>query len=491
MAPALSKLYSASPSSNDGAKTLQTPHKPAMHCETKAYNHEGGGGVLLTPQPRRGTSVQSVGGPSHEKHSEHAGGVSLPAHKPGQSSVANKPIGSSTARVIETSKENPALMTPKGNILSDTGEGSLFVHTLPANFAPRPESRSSITSAPPPAFGLPAHLASNPGLAESGTTTWGSTDTAVASTHSPGSTHNGTASQNVSLSAGRQGNSHADIFESKAFVTPGPLVVSSTPSQSSIYHYNPVGGFDGITHAQRQRQPDLHNDVGLQQLLGQVRQALPTVFLPKLASQPSTNTFGKAPASELLNLITKGFTCRPDFETATAPDFDPFIQSGPMARPSSRPVVKIDDLPYEAKISDIIAFVGGNAKILNDADEPVHIMMERITTKTGAAYVEFFDFEAAVKVVDKHRQARAHGKPIRIHTRIVSVTISSQDQLLSELFPYARGIQWLAGEPYVQPGTDFKGFVTEEELIQMVKNVEFPHRVSVVLVIIRLLAGDS
>lgn len=126
---------------------------------------------------------------------------------------------------------------------------------------------------------------------------------------------------------------------------------------------------------------------------------------------------------------------------------------------------KIEDLPYEVKISDIIAFVGGTAKILNDKEEPIHIMMERITTKTGAAYVEFYDTRSAHAIIDKHNDARTNGRPLRINQRIVTVTMSSNDALLKDLFPAARDINaWRLGQPEVPALVIWKGFVSYKEL---------------------------
>ena len=244
---------------------------------------------------------------------------------------------------------------------------------------------------------------------------------------------------------------------------------------------NSFGSTTNVSPGQLQHRSGLHGDTDLQELIYETRLAFEKISLPQQRTQPKAFDMAQ-PASDMLNFLTNGFNTRPPIDVAMSTTHEPFIQSAIMSKPSNNPVVKIDDLPYEAKVSDIIAFVGGNAKILNDADEPVHIMMERITTKTGAAYVEFYEYESAIKVVDKHRLAKAHGKPVRINTRIVTVAMTSQDALLKDLFPYAREVEWMKGQPVFQVAPEvFKGFVTEEELISLVKNVEFPHRVSLPL----------
>jgi RNA recognition motif-containing protein len=200
--------------------------------------------------------------------------------------------------------------------------------------------------------------------------------------------------------------------------------------------------------------------------------------LPKVLTPPNTFTLLNGPASETFNYLTQHGRQRPPMDIAFQGRYEPFVQRALERRPLCAAILKIDDLPYEVKNSDIVAYIGGTAKILNDNEEPIHIMMERITTKTGAAYIEFYDARSAYKVVEKHNNARTQGKPIRIQNRMVTASISSHDALMQDLFPCARGVTWRNGEPYVQPGNTFKGFVSEEELIGLVKNIEFPGRVS-------------
>lgn len=202
------------------------------------------------------------------------------------------------------------------------------------------------------------------------------------------------------------------------------------------------------------------------------------MHLTKINTTPSSFCLHFGPASETLDWLTQRFTQRPPMDVAFDKRYEPFVQRALERRQPPAAVLKIEDLPYEVKHSDIIAFIGGTAKILNDKEEPIHIMMERITTKTGAAYVEFYDTRSAHAIVDKHNTARTNGRPLRINQRIVTVTMSSNDALLKDLFPATRDITWRLGQPEVPPGVVWKGFVSEEELIGLVKNVEFPARVS-------------
>jgi len=134
--------------------------------------------------------------------------------------------------------------------------------------------------------------------------------------------------------------------------------------------------------------------------------------------------------------------------------------------------------------AEVIAFLGRNSKILNDNDEGVHIIMERVTSKTNDAYVEFMTLHDAMKAVDKHHQQSQKGRLPRLQDRPIEVELSSQAALMKDLFPLARGIFWEGAVPLLtapnpkEPWNIFKGFISEEEMTMLVKNVEIPLRVS-------------
>ena len=134
----------------------------------------------------------------------------------------------------------------------------------------------------------------------------------------------------------------------------------------------------------------------------------------------------------------------------------------------------------------MIAFLGRNSRILNDSEEPVHIIMERVTSKTMDAYVEFTSFDDAMKAVEKHQNHLLSGRLSRLGDRPVEVELSSQGSLMKDLFPLARGIIWHGATPQFnqfnanEPWENFKGFVSEEEMIMLVKHVEVPHRVCII-----------
>lgn len=210
------------------------------------------------------------------------------------------------------------------------------------------------------------------------------------------------------------------------------------------------------------------------------------------------------PHSTLLTDLTATPSGLPSFETAMSPQFYPFVEGGKLAKPLNNGVVKLQNvcemltgcqtrsnervqIPFAAQRSEVIAFLGRNSRILNDFDEPVHIIMDRVTSKTMDVYVEFQTLEDAMKAVEKHDTVyMTQGRAPRIGERQVSIELSGQASLMKDLFPHAFGIVWDGVKPEFKPVNEdepwenFKGFVSEEEMIMLVKHVEVPHRVSTI-----------
>ena len=122
--------------------------------------------------------------------------------------------------------------------------------------------------------------------------------------------------------------------------------------------------------------------------------------------------------------------------------------------------------------------------MLNDKQEPVHIIMDRVSSKTNDAYVEFMTLDDAVTAVNRHNGDNARGRPSRLGDRSIELEVASQGQLMKDLFPIARGIFWHGSRPEIQPDKpqepweNFKTFVTAEEMVMLIKHVEVPARVS-------------
>ena len=77
------------------------------------------------------------------------------------------------------------------------------------------------------------------------------------------------------------------------------------------------------------------------------------------------------------------------------------------------------------------------------------------------------------------------GKPPKMAQRIVNVEISSQGELMKEIFPRAKSVIWdqVTGIPVMIKLIDgfcsgFRGFLTGEELNNVVRFAETPQRVS-------------
>jgi hypothetical protein len=133
-----------------------------------------------------------------------------------------------------------------------------------------------------------------------------------------------------------------------------------------------------------------------------------------------------------------------------------------------------------------MAFLGRNARLVNENEhEPVHIVMERVTSKTLDCFVEFINLNEAVNAVQRFDVNKVGGRGSRLGNRHVDVELSSQDELMKELFPKTKNVKWVGGRPEILPrdpddkyNSGFAGFISKEELVMLVKHVEAPQRVS-------------
>lgn len=207
-------------------------------------------------------------------------------------------------------------------------------------------------------------------------------------------------------------------------------------------------------------------------------------------------------STQLKFLISTPFGL-PSFSIAMDPKNFPFMDSAKQHKSINYGVIKIRNvsglvyrswqtfltdarlqIPFATKRTEIIAFLGRAAKILKDSDEPVHIIMERVTSKTMDAFVEFESLDDAMKAVERHRSATMGGRSTRLGDRPVEMEVASQGVLMKELFPITRGVFWDGVTPKFQaikekePWENFRGFVSEEEMTLLIKHVEVPHRVS-------------
>ncbi|KAL3426528.1 hypothetical protein PVAG01_00037 [Phlyctema vagabunda] len=152
--------------------------------------------------------------------------------------------------------------------------------------------------------------------------------------------------------------------------------------------------------------------------------------------------------------------------------------------PSYSAVANISQIPYNVTRAEIIAYLGRNARLISEQDnEPIHIIMERITSKTNDCYVEFIDMDEAMNAVARAEAKRINGRTGRLGARFGHMELSNQGALMKELFPKAKNVDWTEGHPNIIPtafndkyNSGFQGFISSEEWVMMQKHVECPQR---------------
>ncbi|KAF4635895.1 hypothetical protein G7Y89_g2186 [Cudoniella acicularis] len=185
-----------------------------------------------------------------------------------------------------------------------------------------------------------------------------------------------------------------------------------------------------------------------------------------------------------LSNLTNAGKSKPSIEEALDARNLPFCEYCRTAKEDMWGVIKIKNIPYSVARSEVMAFLGRNARIISENDhEPIHIMMERVTSKTLDCYVEFVSFNEAVNAVNRFETNRTGGRGGRLGQRHVEVELSSQEALMKDLFPKAKNVVWHGGRPEIIPrdendmyNSGFQGFVSKEELVMLVKHVEAPQR---------------
>lgn len=192
-----------------------------------------------------------------------------------------------------------------------------------------------------------------------------------------------------------------------------------------------------------------------------------------------------AARSDLLNELTNTPTGRPSPDVALSDRYFPFeycwegVSSG-----MERGVIRIKNVPYATTRSEVIAMLGRNTKILNDADEGVHIIMERLNSKTNDIFIELTSMREATKTVERFFDLALRRRFPRLGNRIVEIVMSSQSELMREMFPTARGLIWHGTTPVIEDMAPkeswkvFKGFINDEEFAMLRRYAESPHRVS-------------
>jgi hypothetical protein len=159
-------------------------------------------------------------------------------------------------------------------------------------------------------------------------------------------------------------------------------------------------------------------------------------------------------------------------------------------RTPQRGVVKLDNIPYAAPKNEILAVLGSNASIVHMPEGSpyfeVHIIVDRHLGKSQAAFVVVSTTQEAHRLVS-NMKGRV-GRGVKIGDRDIRVEVSTQEALMSALFPYAANVEWCDSTPRVfdmdpnhrhqSAGRTFTGFLGSEELAMVAKNAAEPIRVS-------------
>ena len=115
----------------------------------------------------------------------------------------------------------------------------------------------------------------------------------------------------------------------------------------------------------------------------------------------------------------------------------------------------------------------------------VQIIMERTNAKTQDCFVELADINTKRLVFDRYNEDLQSSFPPKIGSRHINIEDSDQGEMMAEIFPRAKCIAWgnvqcfpvntYNLDPY---SSGFNGFLTDEELFNLVRCTQDPTRVS-------------
>ncbi|PWY83497.1 hypothetical protein BO70DRAFT_335557 [Aspergillus heteromorphus CBS 117.55] len=184
---------------------------------------------------------------------------------------------------------------------------------------------------------------------------------------------------------------------------------------------------------------------------------------------PENNTGSLKPIADFTKTI----------ETVALPGEMPIGSLIHSKAPPTWGVVKVSNIPYSITKQEIMQFVGRQARLI--PGHAVHIIMERPTAKTMDCFVEFQTPADAEETAKRINRIFETGRAPRLGNRHVEVELSSQDDLLKDLFPRAKCVVWQGGMPGILRNTDpystgYAGFFTTEEIIGAIRHAEMPHR---------------
>jgi len=109
----------------------------------------------------------------------------------------------------------------------------------------------------------------------------------------------------------------------------------------------------------------------------------------------------------------------------------------------------------------------------NGGTYAIHIMFDRQSAKSGDCYIEFPTATDAAHVFSSRKNfydRHSHDPQRVIGGRRVRIKMSSQEELMQEIFPKAKCVTWRKQQPIILPPVDeytsgFNGFLSSEELV--------------------------
>ena len=196
----------------------------------------------------------------------------------------------------------------------------------------------------------------------------------------------------------------------------------------------------------------------------------------------------KSPAPAWLEQTSQGY--KPTLTEALGAI--PFSSSLATLKPHDYGVIKFCGIPYSVTKNEILVAMGRQAQVVQMPAGTkffaVHIIMDRNTGKTMDAFVEVSKPQEAALVADSFTRRLMSGRPLKIGDRAVDVELSSQEELMGNLFPRTKFTTWKGSVPKVndagdmyfpgQPARGFDGFVGSEEMVMLIKFANQPSRVS-------------
>ncbi|KAG0636334.1 hypothetical protein HOY80DRAFT_891538 [Tuber brumale] len=162
-------------------------------------------------------------------------------------------------------------------------------------------------------------------------------------------------------------------------------------------------------------------------------------------------------------------------DAETAIQNAPLVELGRNGMPQNWACVRVGNIPYNVTTSELTEFLGKNSNIIPDSTENVgvHVIMDRSTGKTMDAFVEFMTAKDAWKCVAR-RKSRVLGN------RHLTLDVVDPSELMKEIFPRAKGVNWDGVVPLVSHDPEYSGRSPEilgrEELVLIVNHARTPHR---------------